>query len=294
MEFPGVYTALVTPFREGRLDEEAFRRLIEWQVAGGVRGVVAVGTTGESPTLSNEEHLRVIGLAVEAAAGRLQVMAGTGANSTAEAIYLTQAAEQLGAHASLQVAPYYNKPTQAGLLAHFSAIAAATKLPLMLYNVPSRCGVDIGVETVVRLAAEVPNIVALKEAGGSVERVSQLRQVLPSIFPIYCGDDGLTLPFLSVGATGVISVASNLIPREVSALVLAATQGRHREAEEIHRRCYPLFRDLFIESNPVPIKFALARLGWMTPEVRLPLVPLAPAHQLKLTESLASFPLINQ
>lgn len=291
MQLSGVYTALVTPFRHGKIDEAALQSLIETQIASGVDGIVPVGTTGESPTLTNEEHVHVIALAVKAAAGRVKVMAGTGANSTVEAIYLTQEAERLGADASLQVAPYYNKPSQAGLQAHFRAIAAATKLPLVLYSIPGRCGVEIGVESVAKLATDCANIVGIKEAGGSADRVSQLRQVLSADFSIFCGDDALTIPFLSLGAVGVISVASNLVPREVVQLVRTFAAGHVSEAEKLHASLYPIFRDLFVETNPVPIKFALARKGLMTADVRLPLVPLSASSQEKLEKTLQSLKL---
>ncbi len=290
MQISGVYTALATPFRNGKIDESALLRLVEEQVVGGVDGVVPVGTTGESPTLTIEEHLRVIELTIKASAGRVKVIAGTGANNTAEAIYLTQEAGRLGADGSLQVAPYYNKPTPAGIFAHFSAIAQSTKLPIVLYSVPSRCGIEIGVDTVAKLAASQKNIIAIKESGGSVERVHQLRQALPSDFNILSGDDYTTLPFMSLGAVGVVSVASNLIPHLVVKLVRTFAQGNLEEAEELSRRLYPLFRDLFIESNPVPIKTAMARAGWMTSEVRLPLVPLQPANLEKLEATLKSLP----
>ena len=284
----GVYTALVTPFREGEIDEDAFLALIEAQAAAGVAGIVPVGTTGESPTLNQEEHLRLIELAATGAKGRLQVIAGTGSNSTAEAIELSQGAERLGADGLLLVAPYYNKPTQEGLVAHFSAIADAVRIPIVLYSIPGRCGIEIAVETVVKLARK-KNIIGLKEAGGSVDRVSQLRQALPDSFVLLSGDDGLTVPFLSVGAAGVISVASNLIPREMVALVRAFREGRLAEAEQLHRRLYPLFRDLFVETNPVPIKYAMALAGTMTGELRLPLVPLSDGARAKLEKTLKAF-----
>src|ERR1051325_10157918 len=222
--FTGVITAIVTPFRRGAVDEDALRNLVEDQIANGVDGIVPVGTTGESPTLSYEEHVQVIQKAIEFAAGKVKVLAGTGANSTEEAIYLTRQAEEAGADGSLQVAPYYNKPTQEGLFQHFKAVARATQLPIMLYSVPGRCGVEIGVETVRRLAAETKNIVAIKEAGGNADRVSQLREALGEKFVILSGDDSLTLPFMSVGATGVVSVASNVIPRELSAIDRKSTR----------------------------------------------------------------------
>jgi 4-hydroxy-tetrahydrodipicolinate synthase len=286
----GVYTALVTPFRDGEIDEDAFLALIEAQAAAGVAGIVPVGTTGESPTLNHEEHLRLIELAATGAKGRLQVIAGTGSNSTAEAIELSQGAERLGADGLLLVAPYYNKPTQEGLVAHFNAIADAVRIPIVLYSIPGRCGVEIAVETVVKLARK-KNIIGLKEAGGSVDRVSQLRQALPDSFVLLSGDDGLTVPFLSVGAAGVVSVASNLIPREMVALVRAFREGRPAEAEQLHRRLYPLFRDLFVETNPVPVKHAMALAGAMTGELRLPLVPLSDGARAKLEKTLKALSL---
>ena len=270
--FAGTYTALITPFRDGQVDYDSFRRLIEAQIAGGVDGIVPVGTTGESPTLSHDEHRDVIKAAVEIAAGRVKVVGGTGSNSTEEAIGLTQDAEKAGADGALIVAPYYNKPSQEGLYQHFRAIAAATKLPIILYSIPGRCGIEIGVPVVQRLAQDCPNIVAIKEAGGSVERVSQLRQALPETLAILSGDDSLTLPFIAVGAVGVISVASNVAPGPVSELVRAARDGQMTRAEQLHRRLYPLFKNLFIESNPAPAKFALSLTMGFSPELRLPLV----------------------
>jgi len=213
--FTGTYTALITPFEGGEIDESAFEKLVREQIRGGVSGIVPVGSTGESPTLDYEEHLRVIEMAVEFAQGKIKVLAGTGGNSTAEAIYLTQEAEKLGVDGSLQVAPYYNKPGPEGLYAHFKAISQATKLPLVLYNIPGRCAVEIGIEIVQRLAWDCPNIVGIKEAGGAPDRVSQLRAALDSRFVVLSGDDSLTLPFMAVGAVGVISVASNIIPRSI-------------------------------------------------------------------------------
>ena len=273
--FTGTYTAIVTPFRNGVLDESALERLIKSQIKGGVDGIVPVGTTGESPTLDYEEHVRVIELAVQFAKGKVKVLAGTGGNSTSEAIYLTKAAEEAGADGSLQVAPYYNKPSQEGLFQHFSSIAVATKLPLVLYSIPGRCGIEIGVDTVKRLASAHKNIVGIKEAGGNADRVSQLRAALGPKFEIMCGDDSLTLPFMAVGANGVISVASNVIPREVSKMVSAFAAGKISEAQKLHAKFYPLFKDLFIETNPVPVKAALVMMGTMAEEYRLPLVPMS-------------------
>src|SRR5665213_2639484 len=276
--FTGTYTAIVTPFRSGAIEDGAFENLIKFQIKGGVDGIVPVGTTGESPTLDCAEHIRVIELAVKFASGKIKVLAGTGANATREAIELTQAAEKAGADGSLQVAPYYNKPTQEGLYQHFKAIARATKLPIVLYSIPGRCGVEIAVDTVKRLAADCKNIVGIKEAGGSCDRVSQLRAALGPKFEILSGDDSLTVPFMSVGANGVISVASNVIPREVSQMVNAFARGDARKALALHARFYPLFKDLFIETNPTPVKAALAMMKLIEEEYRLPLVPMNPKN----------------
>lgn len=280
--FTGTHTAIVTPFRHGRFDEAAFARLVKKQIQGGVDGIVPVGTTGESPTLDYDEHLRVIELTVQLAGGKVKVLAGTGANSTSEAIQLTRAAEKFGADGSLQVAPYYNKPTQEGLYQHFKAIAKNTNLPIVLYSIPGRCGVEIAVPTVKRLAADCKNIIGIKEAGGNADRISQLRAATGSKFEILSGDDALTLPFMAVGAQGVISVASNVAPREVAAMVRAFAAGNARKALQIHQRLYPLFKDLFIETNPVPVKAALALLGLMEADCRLPLAPLSAAHRAPL------------
>jgi 4-hydroxy-tetrahydrodipicolinate synthase len=257
--FAGTFTALVTPFRDDCFDESAFTQLVEAQVAGGVTGVVPVGTTGESPTVTHDEHLRIIELAVQTAAGRVKVMAGTGSNCTAEAVEYTCAAERLGADAALIVAPYYNKPTQEGLYRHFRAIADKTRLPIMLYSIPGRCGVEIAVETCARLAAECAN---------------------------------LTVSFMKEGAVGVVSVASNVIPREVSSLVSAALAGRWQEAQTIHEKYAELFSTLFIETNPSPTKQALAWQGRMTPDVRLPLCEVSPPSQDKLRAVLKGLQLV--
>jgi 4-hydroxy-tetrahydrodipicolinate synthase len=275
LKFTGTYTAIVTPFKDGKLDEPALERLVKTQIKAGVDGIVPVGTTGESPTLDYEEHIQVIEASVEYAAGKIKVLAGTGGNSTSEAIYLTKAAEEAGADASLQVAPYYNKPTQEGLFQHFHAIARATKLPVMLYSIPGRCGVEIGIETVVRLAHDAVNIIGIKEAGGNADRVSQLRMALGPRFTIMSGDDSLTLPFMAVGAHGVISVASNVIPKEVVHMVQAFQMGKVEVAQKLHHKYYPLFKDLFIETNPIPVKAALAMMGQIQEEYRLPLVPMS-------------------
>ena len=284
--FTGTYTAIVTPFKHGKIDEAALARLIKSQIKGGVDGIVPVGTTGESPTVDCQEHIQIIALSVKLAAGKIKVLAGTGGNSTSEAIFLTQEAEKAGADGSLQVAPYYNKPTQEGVFQHFHAIARATKLPIVLYSIPGRCGIEIAVDTVNRLAHDSVNIVGIKEAGGNADRVSQLRAVLGARFNILSGDDSLTLPFMAVGADGVISVASNIIPREVSHMVKAYATGKPSVALKLHQKFYPVFKDLFIETNPVPVKAALAMMGVCEEEYRLPLVKMSSKNRETLRETL--------
>ena len=287
--FRGTFTALVTPFRDGGIDVSAFETLIGTQIAAGITGIVAIGTTGESPTLSREEREQLIRLAVETANKRCLVFAGTGSNATDHAVADTKLAEKLGVDGALLVAPYYNKPSQEGLFRHFKAVADATSLPIMLYNIPGRCGVDISPETVVRLAKECRNIVSIKEASGSVERVSDLRRRLPESFTILSGDDSLTLPFMAVGAAGVVSVASNLFPSEVCAFVQACESADLKSAAKLHRKLLPLFKDLFIEPNPVPVKAALGWRGAMSGEVRLPLCEMSEANQARLRKTVEEF-----
>ena len=284
--FEGTYTALVTPFRHGQVDVKAFEALIERQVAAGIEGVIPVGTTGESPTLNMQEHLRVIELAVQFARKRTKVIAGTGSNSTAEAIELSTGAQKAKADALLLVAPYYNKPSPEGMYQHFRAIAKTVDLPIMLYSVPGRCGVEITVETVGRLAKDCPTIRAIKEAGGKPERVDAIRQVVPAGFEILSGDDGMTVEFMKRSAVGVVSVASNLIPAEVKALVDAAARKDWKKADELHQKYAGVFRDLFIESNPGPVKAAMAAKGWLADELRLPLVPITEASREQLFRTL--------
>ncbi len=272
MELKGVYTAVVTPFSKGEVDYRKLKELVEIQIAAGIDGIVPVGTTGESPTLTVEEHIKVIETVIEAAQGRCTVIAGTGANSTAEAISLTEMAKKVGADATLQVTPYYNKPTQEGLYRHFSTVADEIGLPVVLYNIPGRSGVPINVETIARLAKN-SGIVAVKEAGGSVERVSAILDACD--MTVLSGDDILTLPMLAVGAKGVISVASNLLPKEVKAMVEAFLSGDSAKAQLMHRRLYPVFRDLFIETNPIPVKAAMAMKGLIEESYRLPLCPMS-------------------
>ena len=293
MKYQGLYTAIVTPFKNGQVDYEAFKALIEAQIAGGVDGIVPMGTTGESPTVTTEEHLEVIRVCVETVAGRCQVIAGTGANCTAEAIEMTKAAAAMGADGTLQVCPYYNKPNQEGVYQHFKAIAEATNLPIMLYSIPGRSGIEIAVDTVARLAADCPTIVAIKEAGGSVERVNQLVQALPEGFAVLSGDDGLTVPFISCGAVGLVSVTSNVAPAEMKALVDAAMSGDGKKALELQKKYYPLMKGLMsLDVNPVPVKAALALRGNIGWDIRLPLVPLAEEKHGKLADLLKSFNLM--
>src|SRR5258708_18710083 len=284
--FTGTYTAIVTPFKSGKIDEVALERLIKGQIRGGVDGIVPVGTTGESPTVNYEEHIEIIKLSVKFATAKIKVLAGTGGNSTTEAIYLTEHAEKAGADGSLQVDPYYNKPSQEGLYQHFREVARHTRLPIMLYSIPGRCGIEIAVETVKRLAKDCKNIIGIKEAGGNPDRVTQLRLALGPGFEILSGDDALTLPFMALGAHGVISVASNVIPRQLTKMVRAFAAGKTQAALKIHDEWHPLFKDLFIETNPVPVKAALALMGDIQEEYRLPLVPMSAKNRAILRDTM--------
>ncbi|MEI6566702.1 MAG: 4-hydroxy-tetrahydrodipicolinate synthase [Verrucomicrobiota bacterium] len=284
--FTGTYTAIVTPFKNGKIDYDALERIVRMQIKAGVDGIVPVGTTGESPTVNYEEHIQIIESVVKIAAGRVKVLAGTGGNSTTEAVYLTEEAERAGADGSLQVAPYYNKPTQEGMYQHFREVASRTRLPLMLYSIPGRCGVEIGIDTVKRLAADCRNVVAIKEAGGNADRVSQLREALGPKFVILSGDDALTLPFMALGAQGVVSVASNIIPRQVSRMVKAFAAGDIKTAQQLHRKYYGVFKDLFVETNPAPVKAAMAMMGLVENEFRLPMVPITSKSEQVLRNTL--------
>ncbi len=283
MNLEGVYTALVTPFSGGKVDYDKFRELIEIQINSGIDGIVPVGTTGESPTLSFEEHDKVIETAIETANGRCLVIAGTGANATDEAVKMTKHAKVAGADASLQVTPYYNKPTQEGLYRHFSTVADETGLPIVLYNVPGRTGKSIEAETIARLSKN-PLVIAVKEAGGSVERVSAILDTCD--IQVLSGDDSLTIPMMAVGAKGIISVASNIIPQEIKAMVDAFVRGDARQACQLHQKYYRLFRDLFIETNPTPIKAAMAMKNLIKEEYRLPICEMESGNRQKLAASL--------
>lgn len=291
--FQGTHTALISPFRNGVVDSEAFRNLIERQIAGGVDGIVPCGTTGESPTLGRKEHLRVIEMAVEFAAGRVKVIAGTGANATSEAVSLTTQAAKMGIDGTLQVCPYYNKPSQEGLYQHYKAIAESTDLPIMLYSIPGRSVIEIAVDTIARLAADCPTIIANKEAGGDPERVTQIRAALPDDFQILSGDDPLTIEFMKRGAVGLVSVATNIIPDVMSGLVRAMTDGRTTEADAIQLKYEALFKTLMsIDTNPVPIKTAVALQGHCTDELRLPLANLTKENNHILKTTLSEYGLI--
>jgi 4-hydroxy-tetrahydrodipicolinate synthase len=284
----GTLTALVTPFRDGQVSYIDLKKLVAYQIKNGISGVVPVGTTGESPTLSYDEHMEVIRFVISEARGRVPVIAGTGSNSTHEAVEFTKLSHDAKADAMLVVAPYYNKPSQEGLFRHFCAIAETTDKPIILYSIPGRCGIDISVDVVERLRAKYRHVAWIKEAGGSVDRVDQMKQAMGDDIVVLSGDDSLTLPFMAVGAEGVISVASNLYAREIGRMVQLARANDFARAGKIHRRLYPAFKTLFIEPNPVPIKAALVRAGIIqSGEVRSPLCDMAPANAKALEQVLA-------
>jgi 4-hydroxy-tetrahydrodipicolinate synthase len=284
----GVYTALATPFKDGTVDEHALRRLVERQIEGAVDGLVPVGTTGESPTLSHKEHIGVVRVCVAAAAGRVPILAGTGSNSTQEAIELSEAARDAGADGLLVVSPYYNRPTQRGLLLHYQAIMSRVDLPLVLYNIPSRTGTKVEPETMGELAKS-ERFVGDKEAAGSTDDVSRILAACGPDFTVMSGDDSMTLPFMSVGARGVISVASNIVPKEMGAMVRAFAAGKTQEALSWHRRLFPLCRTLFIETNPIPVKTAMGMLGLCSADLRLPLAPMEESNVSRLKSALREF-----
>ena len=289
--FTGSIVAIVTPFRNGKVDERALGDLIELQIANGTTGIVPCGTTGESATLSHEEHDRVVALTVEAVKRRVPVIAGSGSNSTEEAIALTKHAKQAGADGALLITPYYNKPTQEGLFRHYKAVAEAVDLPLVLYNIPGRTGVNLSPSTVARLVSS-PNIVGIKEGSGSVQQTSDIVQMCGERITVLSGDDPLTLPIMALGGKGVITVTANLLPRDMSAMVAAALANRWDEARRLHYKLSPLFAALFLETNPIPVKEALGLMGKIDPELRLPLCPLLPDNRDRLTRVLKDYGLI--
>jgi 4-hydroxy-tetrahydrodipicolinate synthase len=279
--FSGSMTALITPLRDGQIDAEAFERLIEFQIAGGTSALVPCGSTGESATLTHAEHAEVVRLAVKCAKGRVPVIAGTGSNSTAEAITLTRAAKEAGATAALLISPYYNKPTQDGIYQHYKAIAEATRFPLIVYNIPGRTGSKIEATTIARLA-EIEHIVGLKESTGSLDEVQEVIRLCGERIELYSGDDALTLPIMAVGGVGVISVVANAMPQRCAEITAAALAGDWPTARRLHYDMLPLGRALFLETNPIPIKAAMAMMGYCRDEVRLPLLPMSEAPREKL------------
>lgn len=290
-QFAGLTVALVTPLKDGQIDEDALRKLVDFQVEAGTETVSPVGTTGESPTLTHEEHERVISIVCEQAAGRINVMAGTGSNSTAEAIRLTKFAKGAGADAALLVAPYYNKPTQEGFFQHYKAVAAAVDIPIVLYNIPGRTAKNVEAETVARIAEACPNIVAVKESTGSMDQASQTLSL--SDLTVLSGDDSLTLPLMALGGSGVVSVVGNIVPQDVRSMIAAWNAGEIAKAQEIHHKLFPLCRDLLgIATNPIPIKEAMAELGRDTGEVRLPMTPLDAAQRDALRATLKTYGLL--
>jgi 4-hydroxy-tetrahydrodipicolinate synthase len=289
--FAGVHVAIVTPFRNGDIDWDDLGKLVDWHAEQGTDGLVPCGTTGESPTLDHEEHERVVAFVCERARGRLKVMAGTGSNSTREAIRMTKAAKAAGADGTLQVGPYYNKPTQEGYFRHFGAIADACDLPQVIYNIPGRTGSEIAAETIARLAEAYPAVVAVKEATGKLDMASQIAAITD--LTILSGDDSLTLPMMSVGAKGVVSVVGNIVPRDMMALVRAFAAGKVEEAQKWHRKLFPLCRDMLgVATNPIPVKAAMKLLGRGTGELRLPMCPLEAAGEARVRATLVGYGLL--
>jgi 4-hydroxy-tetrahydrodipicolinate synthase len=291
--FKGTYTALVTPFRGDAIDYEALKGLIDRQVAAGVDGVVPCGSTGESATLSHAEHEQLIAFTVQHVAGRIKVIAGTGSNNTTESIRLTHFAKEAGADGALLIAPYYTRPTQEGLYAHYCAVADAVELPLLVYNIPGRTAINIAPTTMARLS-HVPHIVGVKEASGSMDQISRTIQESPPDFVVLSGDDSLTLPILSLGGHGVIAVVSNLVPERLCSLVRSWQEGDARTAARMHYELLPLMQALSLETNPIPVKAALALLGLIGEEIRLPMTPLLKEHQPQLEKVLGDFGLLGR
>jgi len=292
-QFSGVFTALATPMRDGEIDYSSLGALVEHQIGGSINGLVSMGTTGESPTLDHKQHIVVIRATVEAAQGKVPVIAGTGSNSTAEAVALTKLAESAEADGFLVVAPYYNKPNQEGLFQHFSAIAEVTEKPIVLYSIPSRCGIEISVDVAARLYEKYPHVCCMKAAEGSCEKVVEYVRTLHPDYAVMSGDDSLTLPFMSAGATGVISVGSNLIASPLVEMVQAARKNDFAAAREIYLKYYPFFKAIFLEPNPVPVKYCLQKAGIITSdEVRLPLSQLSSETRVALDEVMSELNLI--
>lgn len=289
--FKGSIVALVTPFKKGQVDEKALGDLIEFQISNGTQGIIPCGTTGESATLSHAEHNRVIEFTVEAARQRVPVIAGTGSNSTDEAVSLTRHARKAGATGALLIAPYYNKPTQEGLYQHFKKVAEQVEIPIVVYNIPSRTGVNIAPQTFARLA-QTKSIVAIKESSGSLQQVSEIIHQTGDRFSLLSGDDALALPTLAVGGKGVVSVAANIIPSEMAGMIKTFDEGNLQGAQRFHYRMFGLFQALFLETNPIPVKTALSLMGKCSAELRLPLCPLSAEHLDRLTQAMKEYGLI--
>lgn len=289
----GSMIAIVTPFKAGKVDEPAFKKLIDFQIENGTKVIVPCGTTGESATLSVSEHHRVIELVVAHVNGRVPVMAGTGSNNTTEAIELTRAAKAAGANASLQITPYYNKPTQEGVYQHFMQIAEAADFPLVLYNIQARTGINVLPETIVRISQECPLLIGVKEASGNLEQISRLHALLDDKVSILSGDDALTLPIMAVGGKGVISVIANIAPRRTSEFVDACLAGNYDQALLLHEEMLPVVKALFVESNPAPVKVAMELMGLCSSDVRLPLVPVAEANRAKIKIAIQQYGLLG-
>lgn len=290
--FSGSYTAIVTPFKNGKVDFDTFEKLIEMQYKAGITGIVPCGTTGESATLSHQEHDEVIESAVKFANGRMKVFAGTGSNSTAEAVRLSKHAEEVGCDGVLLVSPYYNKPTQQGLYLHYKEIAKSIKIPAILYNIQGRTSVNIEPKTIARIAEDCKNIVAVKEASGSLDQMSQIKLLSPDIY-LLSGDDSLTLPVMSIGGCGVISVLSNILPKEVADLVNAVLKGDFKKAVEMHYKLYPLVKAMFVETNPIPVKAAMEMMGLCSGDLRLPMCSISDANKENLRNILQSYGLLK-
>lgn len=292
MQFVGAYTALATPFRNGQVDEERYREFIEWQITEGIDGLVPCGTTGESATLTHEEHERVIKICIDQAKGRVPVIAGAGSNNTKEAVRLTKFAKEAGADAALQITPYYVKPTQQGLFAHMKTIADAVALPLIVYNVPGRTSVNVAPKTMARMYKEIPNVVGVKEATGDLSYVSEVLEYCGPGLQLLSGDDFTLLPSLALGGVGVISVVSNILPKKMAQLCAAFRNGDLAAARELHYEMMPVCRACFVETNPIPVKTALAKMGKMDMELRLPLVPMLPENEKILDDALRGLGLL--
>jgi 4-hydroxy-tetrahydrodipicolinate synthase len=291
--FQGSFVAMVTPFRNGKVDEAKLRELVEFHIAHGTDGLIPCGTTGESPGLTPDEHRRIVEVVIEAARGRIRVVAGTGSNSTAQAIELTKHAERAGAAGALVVNPYYNKPTQEGLYRHFRAVAESVAIPILVYNIQSRTAVNVETDTLARLVRDVASVAGVKEASGSLDQMSQVIAACGPDFSVLSGDDNITLPLLAIGGSGVVSVIANIVPRETADLVHAALDGDWKRARDLHYRLFPLARAAFLETNPIPIKEAMAMAGMLEPEFRLPMCRMSDANREKLRAILQPYALVK-